>query len=605
MVNGTQNFSSASTISGAGTLSIPGGTTTFAGAEGFTGGTLSVSGGTADFNAAATFGSMNFSSGTLGGAGNVTFGGTVNWTGGTMAGTGTTDIAAGATLNVSGNVVLQGVLENDGTANWTSGAIDMLNGTINNDGTWTANSTSTLAGVRRLPRRDGQRLQQQRQRHVHASRGRARRSSPSSYAGVAFNNAGTVNVSQGTLQLNSGGTNSAAINVSAGAAADFLGNYTHAAGSSLNGPGSINFAATQTVTGAVTVSGILNFSSGTIAGAGVLTATGTVNWTGGTLAGTGTTDIAAGATLNVSNNVVLQGVLENDGTANWTGGAIDMLNGTINNDGTWTANSTSTLEAYGGYPGGTVNAFNNNSTGTFAQQGTGTTYFTTSWAGVAFSNAGAVNVLRGTLTFNDGFTQTAGTLNLAGGSVSTSGTLNIWGGSVVGTGTITGNIANNGIVSVGGNAAVGTITVSGSFAQTGSGALDFGIGGTTAGTNSDQLVVSGVAALGGAVNVSLINGYTPAAGTTIPFLTYGSYSGSFPTITDTNPADATGFSVGYGAERHNLAERGAAAAANCSDQSAQRRRAQPGSQYRTDRLLQERQSVDRRGRRLHAPGRQR
>src|SRR5208282_4817280 len=57
--------------------------------------------------------------------------------------------------------------------------------------------------------------------------------------------------------------------------------------------------------------------------------------------------------------------------------------------------------------------------------------------------------------------------------------------------------------------------------------------------------VSGSATLAGAVNVSLINGYVPTAGTTIPFLTYASYTGGFVTITDTNPADAAGFSVGY------------------------------------------------------------
>ena len=66
----------------------------------------------------------------------MTFEGTVNWSGGTIAGSGTTDIAAGGTLNISGTVYLQGVLENDGTANWTAGSIQMYNGTINNDGSW-------------------------------------------------------------------------------------------------------------------------------------------------------------------------------------------------------------------------------------------------------------------------------------------------------------------------------------------------------------------------------------------------------------------------------------------------------------------------------------
>ena len=75
--------------------------------------------------------------------------------------------------------------------------------------------------------------------------------------------------------------------------------------------------------------------------------------------------------------------------------------------------------------------------------------------------------------------------------------------------------------------------------------LNIDIGGTTAGTAFDQLKVSGSATLDGTVAVSLINGYAPAAGTTVPFLTYGSESGSFATVTDTNLHDSIGFSVSY------------------------------------------------------------
>ena len=75
--------------------------------------------------------------------------------------------------------------------------------------------------------------------------------------------------------------------------------------------------------------------------------------------------------------------------------------------------------------------------------------------------------------------------------------------------------------------------------------LNIDIGGTTAGTGFDQFKVSGSATLNGTVAVSLINGYAPAAGTTVPFLTYGSESGSFATVTDTNLHDSIGFSVSY------------------------------------------------------------
>ena len=251
--------------------------------------TLTLSGGTANFNGTITLGSMNLSGGTLGGTGNVTFGGTVNWTGGTIAGTGTTDIAAGGTLNVSNTVYLQGVLENDGTANWTAGsysAICMSNGTINNYGSWAANSSSSLdaygmnsGSVNAFNNEASGTFTQE---------GTGTTEFTSDPSGMPFNNAGTVNVSAGTLQLTSGGSNSAAINVSAGAVANFSNSYTHAAGSSLNGAGTVQFSGgTQTIAGAVTMAGILDFTSGTIGGPGNLTATGTVNWTAGTIASTG------------------------------------------------------------------------------------------------------------------------------------------------------------------------------------------------------------------------------------------------------------------------------------------------------------------------------
>ena len=327
-------------------------------------------------------------------------------------------IAAGAALNVSGGgrKDLQGVLENAGTTNWTGGTIQLSGGTINNNGSWTANSSSTLymqggsvAGNVFNNTATGTFTQQ----------GAGTTQFTSSFTDVAFNNAGTVNVTQGTLQLSCGGTDSAAINVSDGAAVTIDGgNYTFAAGASLNGPGTVNFSATETLADRVPVSAVLNITSGTINGVGGLTATRTVNWTGGTIATGGTTVIAAGATLNVSGGgwKDLQGVLENDGTANWTGGTIQLSGGTINNNGSWTANSSSTLQMLGGTVAG--NAFNNNATGTFTQQGTGTTQFTTSYTGVAFNNAGSVNVTQGTLVLNSGGSNSAA-INVSGGAAAT------------------------------------------------------------------------------------------------------------------------------------------------------------------------------------------
>jgi hypothetical protein len=55
------------------------------------------------------------------------------------------------------------------------------------------------------------------------------------------------------------------------------------------------------------------------------------------------------------------------------------------------------------------------------------------------------------------------------------------------------------------------------------------IGGLTAGTQFDIINVTGTANLGGTLNVTSWGGFTPAAGDTFNFLTFGSSTGSFAT----------------------------------------------------------------------------
>ncbi len=59
----------------------------------------------------------------------------------------------------------------------------------------------------------------------------------------------------------------------------------------------------------------------------------------------------------------------------------------------------------------------------------------------------------------------------------------------------------------------GLLSISGKYTQTATGSLNVELGGTTAGSQYDELVVSGTAMLGGTVNVSLINGFQPAPAT--------------------------------------------------------------------------------------------
>ena len=457
-LSGTQSFSSSSSISGSGTMNILGGTTTFVGVESLTSGTLNVSGGTVDFNTAVSFASASISGGTLGGSGNVTFSGTVNWTGTTIAGTGLTDVASTGALNISSSVALAGVLETDGTTTWTGGDIIMSNGTINNYGSWTANSTgldraysNTASTVNVFNNEAGATLTQQ---------GTGTTEFFTNIAGVALNNAGTVNVNKGTLELLTGGTQTGGFTVGSGSTLGLSGTQSFSSSSSISGSGTMSilggtttFVGVESLTsGTLNVSGgtvdfntavsfaSASISGGTLGGSGNVTFSGTVNWTGTTIAGTGLTDVASTGALNISSSVALAGVLETDGTTTWTGGDIIMSNGTINNYGSWTANSTGPDRAYSN-TASTVNVFNNEAGATLTQQGTGTTEFFTNIVGVALNNAGTVNVNKGTLELNSGVMQ------VSGGTL-TGGTWNVAAGATL-------TIANAAITTNGGNITLG------------------------------------------------------------------------------------------------------------------------------------------------------
>lgn len=68
--------------------------------------------------------------------------------------------------------------------------------------------------------------------------------------------------------------------------------------------------------------------------------------------------------------------------------------------------------------------------------------------------------------------------------------------------------------------------IQGSYTQRLPGAYNCEIGGTIAGTNYDQVVITGAAALAGTINVVSINGFVPALGDRFEIMKFGSVSGS-------------------------------------------------------------------------------
>jgi hypothetical protein len=180
LFSGSFTYNPGAAITGTGTLTFTSGTHPFAagqfnpaGTVNFTGGTITLNnsftpaslgavGATVTLNVAQSFNDLTLT-GTLTGPGDITVAGTFNWSGGTLSGSGRTTIANGATLNLDTTAhQLNRALENNGTANWTAGALQMNGGALTNYNSFTINNPSL---VRCLGTGGGQHVSQCRRFH--------------------------------------------------------------------------------------------------------------------------------------------------------------------------------------------------------------------------------------------------------------------------------------------------------------------------------------------------------------------------------------------------------------------------------------------------------
>lgn len=203
-------------------------------------------------------------------------------------------------------------------------------------------------------------------------------------------------------------------------------------------------------------------------------------------------------------------------TANWVSGNITLADGAIfQNNGTFNAKATTTMTETA------AESFINN--GSFVKM----TEATTTTMNIPFTNNGTVETVAGTLVFLKGMDNGENAvIDLGGGTLDPGTTLNLASGdSLVGSGTLAADLVNAGTVSPGNSA--GSVTIQGDYTQESSGVLEIQLGGTTAGTQYDQLTVTGTATLAGTLNVSLIDGFIPQVGDSFTILPYGTRSGSF------------------------------------------------------------------------------
>jgi hypothetical protein len=98
-------------------------------------------------------------------------------------------------------------------------------------------------------------------------------------------------------------------------------------------------------------------------------------------------------------------------------------------------------------------------------------------------------------------------------------------GNLKGSGEIIGNFVNFGHFASGNSA--GTFTITGDYTAQSTAVHDMEIASTS---SYDIINVSGIATLGGTLNVSLLNSFVPNIGDQFTLMTYGSKTGTFPTV---------------------------------------------------------------------------
>jgi subtilase family serine protease len=144
--------------------------------------------------------------------------------------------------------------------------------------------------------------------------------------------------------------------------------------------------------------------------------------------------------------------------------------------------------------------------------------------GIAIENTGLFELQSGTMSFPDGYVQTAGQTLLNGGNLAAGQPIVIQGGTLAGSGTVTGPVTNAGEVSPG--TSPGTLTINGNYTQTSAGILTLELEGVDA-VAFDHLAVSGTAALDGGLKTILSRAFQPPTNTVFPFLQAGKLTGQF------------------------------------------------------------------------------
>jgi hypothetical protein len=408
---------------------------------------------------------------------------------------------------------------------------------------------------------------------------------------TALNSTGALNINGGTVDLKSLTASGGVVNLVAGSLS-FIGNLTAGTGGLLGANPNIGFNQSITLTGTTTIdaSHTLTLSGGTL-NTGSLTVNGAFAFNAGTLGitqpnaliNTSIVSNSPSSTININaNNVALgnassftgflhQGTLNvggNSVTLNSAGyadlGVLTTLNG-----GTITAPNGVSFGSGSNFSGhGTINAQVTGELGSVIDAD-GSLALGDSTSPAGFNFAGQLRTHANSVTLNSSAPATLGNLTLLGTAASP-GTLNAanglvvnFGAAVTGFGTINSSntLALHSVINgtVQGTSAAQPLTLTGWIKGVGSfnnvvfsgtydpgfsptlatvGSVSFGpanvlnveLGGTARGSQYDAVIASGNLTLGGSLQVSLINNFSPGLGNSFDILDWAARSGTFSSM---------------------------------------------------------------------------
>lgn len=322
------------------------------------------------------------------------------------------------------------------------------------------------------------------------------------FAGANVNSSGTITVSDPGSTWNASGS-------------FFIGNSGSGLLQVLNGgvastAGNSHLGFTAGATGDVVVSG-----AGSTFNVGVLL---NIGGDSAVARGVGSVGIADGGTVNVGSatNLYSTGRLNLLNEATLTG-EINSFGGLISTRGATTLTNAIHLHAGG------VSVEPNLADGVATLSGVidGAGGLTKSTL-IGITGNGTL-VLTAANTYTGPTTVNRGTL-LIDGSITSPTTVNS-GAALGGSGTIAADVINNGIVAPGNSP--GTLSIAGNYTQNAGGKLTIEI---ESPDDFDRLAVTGAMALGGTLEISLINGFTPSADQAFDILSWGSLTGAFQSV---------------------------------------------------------------------------